>query len=57
MPIGVLVEIGVTVFVVVTLVITCVVLLAARPLRSSRESNYRHRRSGRLLFPRGPSAG
>ncbi|SDP93902.1 hypothetical protein SAMN04487905_11555 [Actinopolyspora xinjiangensis] len=57
MPIGVLVEIGATVFVVVTLVITCAVLLAARPPRSSRDATCRHRRSGRPLFPRGSSAG
>ncbi|MGJ7906386.1 hypothetical protein ACOQFL_07900 [Actinopolyspora sp. H202] len=57
MPIWILLEVGVTVFVVVTLVISCAVLLSARPPRSSRDSGFSHRREGKPLFPRGPRAG
>ncbi|WP_017974887.1 hypothetical protein [Actinopolyspora halophila] len=53
MLIEVLVEVGITVFVLLTLLISCAVLAVARPLRSSRKPAASRRGGGRPLFPRG----
>ncbi|NHD15706.1 MULTISPECIES: hypothetical protein [Actinopolyspora] len=53
MLIDVLVEVGITVFVVLTLLISCVVLAVARPPRSSCKPSAARRGGGHPLFPRG----
>ncbi|WP_181188293.1 hypothetical protein [Actinopolyspora mortivallis] len=50
MIIEVLVEIGLTVFLLLALLVSCAVLAAARPLRPSRGGGVR-RGGGRPLFP------